>query len=59
MDFISGVIFVGIAFVLAVLFSFGIAVWLEIQPQKNKRPVRQGAHSRRTCRFNNVRLTEV
>ncbi len=26
MDFISGVIFVGIAFVLAVLFFFGIAV---------------------------------
>jgi hypothetical protein len=59
MDFISGITFVGIAFVLAVLFFFGIAVWLEIQPQKNKRPVRKGAHSHRAYRFNNVRLTEV
>ena len=38
MDFISGVIFVGIAFVLAVLLFFGIAVWLEIQPQKTSAP---------------------
>ena len=59
MDFISGVIFVGIAFVLAVLFFFGIAVWLEIQPQKNRHPVRKDARSRRAYRFNNVRLTEV
>ena len=38
MDLISGVIFTGIAFVLAVLFFFGIAVWLEIQPQKKSAP---------------------
>ncbi|HEX8138222.1 MAG TPA: hypothetical protein VF544_11575 [Pyrinomonadaceae bacterium] len=59
MDLISGVIFVGIAFVLAVLFFFGIVVWLEIQPQQNKRPVRQGARFTTTRRFNNVRLAEV
>lgn len=59
MDFISGVIFVGMAFMLAVLFFFGIAVWLEVQPQQKKRPVRQGALSRRTRRFSNVRLAEV
>lgn len=59
MDFISGVIFVGIAFVLAVLFFVGIAVWLQIQPQKNGCHIRQGAYSRRTYRFNKVRLMEV
>ncbi len=59
MDFISGVIFVGIAFVLAVLFFFGIAMRLESHPQQNKRSVRQRARLRRTKRLNNVRLTEV
>ena len=59
MDFISGVILVGIAFVLAVLFFFGIAVWLEIQPQKNRRSIRKHARSRRAYSLNNVRLTEV
>ncbi|HEX8142323.1 MAG TPA: hypothetical protein VF553_06975 [Pyrinomonadaceae bacterium] len=59
MDFISGVFFVGIAFVLALLFFFGIAVWLEIQPQQNKRPVRQGARFTTTRRFDNVRRTKV
>lgn len=56
MDFISGVIFVGMAFVLAVLFFFGIAVWLKLRPQKNSRSVREGARSRRTYRFHKVRL---
>lgn len=32
MGFISGVIFAGAAFVLAVLFFFGIALWLESGP---------------------------
>ena len=59
MDFISGVIFVGMVFVLAVLFLLGIAVWLEIQPQQQKRPVRQGALSRRSWRYNNASLAEV
>lgn len=59
MDFISGVIFVGIAFVLAALFFFGIAVRLESLPQQNKRPARQCALLRRAKRFNDVGLTEV
>lgn len=44
MDFISGVIFAGIAFVFAVLFIFGIAAWrMERHHQQNKGPLRQGA----------------
>lgn len=42
MDFIGGVIFVGVR--LAVLSFFGIAIWrLESHPRPHKRPVRQGA----------------
>jgi hypothetical protein len=59
MDFISGVIFIGITLVLTVQFFLGIAVWLELQPQQKKRPVRHGALSSRNWRYNNVRLAEV
>ncbi|HKS30052.1 MAG TPA: hypothetical protein VJS44_19675 [Pyrinomonadaceae bacterium] len=59
MDFISGVIIVGMAFVIAVLFFFGVAVWLTIGPQKNRRYARQHARSRRAYRFNNARMTEA